>query len=109
MKPENERSSDRLRATSPCACHGRCGVRHRRRLNFTLSTTAGDLDLLGEITGGGTYEELLTHSRPLELFGLQCLCIDLETLIHVKRAAGRPMDFEALAELETLREERDRR
>jgi hypothetical protein len=31
----------------------------------------------------------------------------LETLIHVKRAAGRPKDLEAIAELEALREERD--
>jgi hypothetical protein len=27
-------------------------------------------------------------------------------LIHVKRAAGRPKDFEAIAELEALQEER---
>src|SRR6516165_6625971 len=28
-------------------------------LNFTLSTTLGDLDLLGEVSGGGGYEQLL--------------------------------------------------
>ncbi len=32
----------------------------------------------------------------------------LEGLIAVKRAAGRPKDFEAVAELEALHEERDR-
>jgi hypothetical protein len=37
-----------------------------------------------------------------------CRCLDLDTLIHGKRAAGRPKNFEAIAELETLREERDR-
>ena len=31
-----------------------------------------------------------------------------DKLIEVKRAAGRPKDFEAIAELEALREERDR-
>ena len=31
----------------------------------------------------------------------------LEKLIHVKRAAGRPKDLEAIAELEALKEERD--
>ena len=33
-----------------------------RGLNFTLETSLGDLDLLGEITGGGRYEDLLPFS-----------------------------------------------
>ena len=80
----------------------------RAGLNFTLTTSAGDLDLLGDVAGGGAYEALLPHSRQLELLGARCWCVDLETLIHLKRAAGRPKDFEALAELMALREERDR-
>lgn len=32
-------------------------------LNFTLTTTAGEIDLLGEVTGGGTFEELRLHSE----------------------------------------------
>ena len=80
----------------------------RAGLNFTLTTTLGDLDLLGEIAGGGSYVALLPHTLPLKLFALDCLFLDLETLIRVKRAAGRPRDFEAVAELEALLEERDR-
>jgi hypothetical protein len=38
----------------------------------------------------------------IEAFGHRLLCIDLPTLISVKRAAGRPKDFEAIAELELL-------
>jgi hypothetical protein len=34
--------------------------------------------------------------------------VDLDTLIRLKRAAGRPKDLERIAELETLRSERDR-
>ena len=34
-------------------------------------------------------------------------CITLDRLIEVKRAAGRTKDFEAIAELEALREEGD--
>ena len=75
-------------------------------LNFTLTTSLGDIDLLGEIVGGGGYEQLLPHSITLSLFGGQRRCLDLDTLIHVKRAAGRPKDLEAIAELEALREER---
>ena len=33
------------------------------------------------------------------------LCLDLDFLIHVKRAAGRPKDDEAVAEFEAIREE----
>ncbi|MBV8855641.1 MAG: hypothetical protein JOZ02_01650 [Acidobacteria bacterium] len=73
--------------------------------NFTLTTTLGALDLLAEITGGGLYEDLLPHSIRLSLYGVECLCLGLERLIHVKRAAGRPKDLEALAELETILEE----
>ena len=32
----------------------------------------------------------------------------LDKLIEVKRAAGRPKDFEAIAELEAIREEMER-
>lgn len=80
----------------------------RRGLNFTLVTTAGDLDVLGEATGGGTYEALLPRSSVRSLFGVECRIVDLETLIHLKRAAGRPKDLERIAELEALAEERDR-
>ena len=65
----------------------------------------GALDLLGEIAGGGRYEDLLSHSISLRLYGVECLCLDLERLIRVKRAAGRPKDLEALAELEAILEE----
>ena len=142
----------------------------RRGLNFTLTTAIGDVDLLGEITGGGDYERLLPHTGEVDLFGCRCLClsslwwnpgerrerggarltrrvreeyrvycdrnatqsaakrrgsagmhrrsnaawvspqaVNLPALIRAKRAAGRPKDFEALAELEALLEERDER
>lgn len=77
-------------------------------LNFTLTTSLGSLDLFGEITGGGTYDALHPHSIEIELFGLRCQCLDLATLIAVKRAAGRPRDLDAIAELEVLRQEIDR-
>lgn len=79
-----------------------------RGLNFTLTTTAGDLDLLGEITLGGTYEELLPETELVKVFGIECRCLSLERLIAVKRAAGRPKDLEVIAELEALLEERGR-
>ena len=79
----------------------------RRGLNFTLTTRFGDLDLLGEITGGGGYEALLPASTLVAAFGVEVRCLNLEPLIHVKRAAGRPKDLEAIAELQALLEERN--
>ncbi len=76
----------------------------QRGLNFTLTSKLGDIDLLGEIVGGGGYEELISDSIEIELFGVRCLCLGLEKLIQVKRAAGRPKDFEVLAELESIRD-----
>lgn len=72
-------------------------------LNFTLDTDFGPLDLLGEATGGGNYDALLPHVVTLDLYGGPCLCVDLPTLIRLKRAAGRPKDILALAELEAIR------
>ncbi|MEM6328905.1 MAG: hypothetical protein AAF790_01520 [Planctomycetota bacterium] len=72
--------------------------------NFTLTTSAGDLDLLATIAGGD-YDSLLPHAEVMKLFGEEIKVLDLETLIRVKRAAGRPKDFEAIAELERIAEE----
>jgi hypothetical protein len=77
-------------------------------LNFTLTTALGDLDLLGEITGGGVFEALLPHTVELRAFGLVFRCLDLECLIRVKKAAGRTRDLDAVAELELLLDEQRR-
>ena len=79
-----------------------------RGLNFTLTTAIGDIDLLGEIIGGGDYDTLVPHTVDVVVFGCRCRCLDLPGLIRAKRAAGRPKDLDALAELEALLEERDR-
>jgi hypothetical protein len=79
-----------------------------RGLNFTLTTDAGPLDCLGEISGVGDYKAAAPRAGSVEIFGVTCQFLDLDSLIAAKRAAGRPKDFEAIAELEVIREERDR-
>ena len=81
----------------------------QRGMNFTLEIKLGQLDLLGEVTGGGRYEDLLDHTMDVEVFDTRCRCLDLEALIQTKRAAGRPKDFEAIAELKAILEERQKR
>lgn len=79
-----------------------------RRLNFTLATSLGAIDLLGEVAGGGTYENLEKDTETIHVFGVDCLCVTLDALIRLKRAAGRRKDLEAIAELEAIREEREK-
>jgi predicted nucleotidyltransferase len=75
-------------------------------LNFTLNTSLGAVDLLGEISGGGGYDQLLPNSEVVEMFGISCRVLDLATLIATKKAAGRPKDLDAIAELKTIRDRR---
>jgi hypothetical protein len=76
----------------------------KRGLNFTFSTEIGDLDLLGEVSGVGHYEDVLAGSVTVELFGYSFAVIDIGKLIAAKRAAGRPKDLLALPELEAIQE-----
>jgi len=64
---------------------------------------------LGEVVGGGNYEQLSPHTVEIEAFGLRCKCVTLERLIQLKRAAGRPKDLESIAELQVLLEEKRKR
>ena len=80
----------------------------RAGLNFTLTTTAGDIDLLGEVTGGGSYEDLESHTIRARIYDRETLVLDLPWLIRVKRAAGGTRDLEAVAELMTILEEQEK-
>lgn len=64
--------------------------------------------MLGEATGNGTYEALFAQTQVLQVFAHACRFVNLETLIRLKRAAGRPKDLERIAELEALVEEQSR-
>ena len=75
-----------------------------RGLNFTFMTDVGDLDLIGEVRGIGYYDAVSEGASSFELFGHTFRVIALDKLILAKRAAGRPKDLAALAELEMLLE-----
>src|SRR5256885_3412733 len=53
-------------------------------LNFTLTTTLGSIDLLGEVTGGGTYDDLLRHPVIREFYGQRCFWLEGETTAKIK-------------------------
>jgi hypothetical protein len=79
-----------------------------RGLNFTLTTALGDLDLLGEVAGGGSYEALVAESESGSTGRAAFRYVSLRRLILLKRAAGRAKDLNMLAELEALLEEHER-
>ena len=81
----------------------------RDGLNFTLTTDLDDIDLRGDVAGGDTYNDLLSHSFEFKAFGVRFKCLNLPTLIRIKEAAGRPKDCEAIAELRVLLEETEHR
>ena len=59
----------------------------RAGLNFTLTTSAGAIDLLGEITGGGQFDDLLPHALTITLFGAEVRLLDLPS--HSRKARCR--------------------
>jgi hypothetical protein len=75
----------------------------RSGLNFTLDTDAGDIDLLGEVTGIGGYDQVVALSSELEIFDTTCRVLDLDGLERTKRAAGRVKDLLDLAEIARLK------
>lgn len=76
----------------------------RRGLNFTFATDAGSLDLLGEVSGVGSYDEAFSGAIMYELFGYSFAVLEIQKLILAKRAAGRPKDMVALPELEAIQQ-----
>ena len=65
----------------------------RAGLNFTLDTDLGPLDLLGEVTGLGSFDHVDAASSELEIAGTRLLVLTLDGLEVAKRASGRPKDL----------------
>jgi hypothetical protein len=72
--------------------------------NFTFETTLGDIDLLGEVAGVGSYAEVFDNSENLKLFEYEVRVLTLDALIKAKKAAGRPKDLNVLPQLQALQE-----
>lgn len=75
----------------------------RAGLNFTLTTKAGDLDLLGELTGLGGFAVVKRLSTQMVVYGLDVAVLNLDGLERAKRAAGRLKDIADLAEILEIR------
>ena len=74
---------------------------------FTLMTDLGVIDILAEVTGLGSFEEVKRASVMVHAFDRDVWTLDLPGLIRSKRATGRKKDLQVLPELEGLLEARD--
>jgi hypothetical protein len=71
--------------------------------NLYVTCSLGVLDLLGEVTGVGSFDVIRAASMPVELDGFTVQLMSLAQLLASKRAMGRPKDLRVAVELEHLR------
>ncbi|MGE3808942.1 MAG: hypothetical protein AB7K24_30125 [Gemmataceae bacterium] len=76
-------------------------------LNFTFVTDMGDVDVLGEISGVGNWEKVVSSSEVRTLYDVPVRVLSVDGLIAAKKAAGRIKDQLHLLELEELKKMRD--
>jgi len=77
--------------------------------NFTFDTEFGSFDILGDVAGIKSFDELRRDSRAVEVFGMEVRIASLDHLIAMKRAANRPKDQVMVMEYIELAEEVRRR
>ncbi|MBA2337268.1 MAG: hypothetical protein H0V96_05835 [Acidimicrobiia bacterium] len=73
--------------------------------SFTFVTTAGNLDVLATPTGTQGFDGLVRAATEMDLGIATVLVVDVEDLIRMKRAAGRPKDLIEVEVLTALRDE----
>ena len=71
---------------------------------FTLDTSIGDIDLLSEVKGIGTFSEVRAESTSFHLYGYDVYVLSIDGLVKAKTAAGREKDVPGLKHLEAIRE-----
>lgn len=73
-----------------------------------LSTDLGDLDLLGSVGEGRTFDDLLGRTVRIELSGTVVTVLDLAAVIELKEAVGRDKDRAVLPVLRQVLAARSR-
>lgn len=75
----------------------------RRVELLTLSTSAGELDLLAQPPGAPDYNSLRRRASRVDIGDFHVLVSSIEDLIAMKRAGGRNKDLADIDELEAIR------
>ncbi|MDW5595625.1 nucleotidyl transferase AbiEii/AbiGii toxin family protein [Conexibacter stalactiti] len=75
----------------------------RRMAILTLDTSEGPLDLLVRPDGAAPYEQLRARADVIDLDGAEIRVVDIDDLLAMKRAAGRPQDLADIDALEAVK------
>jgi predicted nucleotidyltransferase len=70
---------------------------------LTLDTSDGPLDLLVRPDGAAPYEQLRARADVIDLDGTAIRVVEIDDLLAMKRAAGRPQDLADIDALETVK------
>lgn len=79
----------------------------RSGLNFTLTTSVGDIDLLGELLGIGGFALIERFATSMTVYEREVQVLSLDGLERAKRAAGRLKDLVDLSEILELRRQHE--
>lgn len=66
---------------------------------WQFASRDGGIDVLHEVPGGRSYEELSERALHVQLGEIDVPVVDLDDLIRMKLARGRPVDLEDVASL----------
>ena len=72
-------------------------------LNVTLITDIGPIDLLADVPGVNTFEELWSQASEMSLFDVSVRVASIDDLVKMKTATGRPKDNEHAMQLRALK------
>lgn len=73
-----------------------------RSKHIAIRTDAGRIDVLNRLRAAGPYDDLRAKAMLTEVVGVEVRVVDLDTLIRLKREAGRDQDLRDIAELTAL-------
>ena len=76
--------------------------------SFVTTTTLGDLDLIAELSGGGTWRALRGQTSRLAALGVECDVLNLRPLAHHLIESGRPKDVRLAERLQGLHRRKQR-
>lgn len=70
--------------------------------NLYLDTDLGQLDCVSFVEGVGSFEQVKSCSRIIEIDGNNYRILNLRNLIESKKAMGRPRDRQAVVQLQAI-------